>query len=147
MHKFYYKRRNIGLNPDETKYYFSTVDELFNTVKFLNGISNNLNFIRWSISSSSLNKYQYTLMSEYWTTNSIGTDIPLKCKRWFVYGYIYDNETDMNIYDLFPKFEADYTNHFIENRYMTPTDFINMTEDEKYQCTTDGGIILNKNLT
>lgn len=58
-------------------------------------------------------------MSEFWTT------------------------TD-NIYDLFPKWKADYTNHFIERSYITVDEFERLSEIQKEKCNEDGGIILNR---
>jgi hypothetical protein len=90
------------------------------------------------------NDNQYALMSEFWTTEKRGTDIPLKCKGWWVYGYIYTNETDIDLHQILPKWEADYTNHFIERRYMSVDDFKGLSDLEKEKCANDGGIILNR---
>jgi hypothetical protein len=143
MNKFYFKHRNIGLEPDTNKYYFSTIEELTNQVKVLKDTENRKHHFKWSISKMS-NDNQYALMSEFWTTEKRGTDIPLKCKGWGVYGYIYTDETDVDLRQILPKWEADYTNHFIERRYMSSDDFKGLSDLEKEKCTNDGGIILNR---
>lgn len=142
MNKFYFQYRNIGTNPDVNKYYFSTIDELINQVELLKRSQQHNNHINFSVSSH--NDNQYALMVEYLTTESRGTDIPLKCKGWFVCGYIYTDETTDNIYDLLPKWKADYTNRFIENRYMSPDDYTKLSESELEKCRNEGGIILNR---
>lgn len=112
MKTFYFKHRNIGLDPDTNKYYFSTIEELINQVESLKSTENDKSHIKWSVSKMS-NDNHYTLMSEFWDAEKRGTDTPLKCKGWWVCGYIYTDETNKSIYDLLPKWEADYTNHFI----------------------------------
>ena len=150
MNKFYFKHRNCGTDPDTNKYYFSSIDELINHVDVLKHIQDRSGFIRWSVSPSDYNSDQYALMSEYWTTESRGVDTPLKCKGWFVCGYIYTDETHNSIFDLLPEWKADYRNHFIESRYMNfsefskLTDLAELTDIEKELCIKDGGIILNK---
>jgi len=141
--QFYFKHRNIGLNPDTNKYYFLTIKELISKIDILNETENSKIHISWSVSKMS-NDNQYALMSDFWTTETRGTDIPLKCKGWWVHGYIYTDETNKNIYDLFSVWEADYTNHFIQRKYISPDEFSNLTDLQKEKCIKDGGIILNK---
>lgn len=143
--KFYFQHRNVGLNPDKNNYYFSSVDELICQVELLQGYDKDSNFIRWSVTgASSFNKHQYTLINEYWSTESRGTDTPLKCYGWFVYGYIYDDMTTNSIFDVLPKFTANYVNQFIERRYISPEEFSKLSDVDKDICRKDGGIILNK---
>lgn len=141
MKTFYFKNRNIGLDPDTNKYYFSTIEELINQVETLKSTENYKSHFKWSVSKMS---NHYALMSEFWTTEKRGSDIPLKCIGWWVCGYIHTDETTDNIYDLLPKWEADHTNHFIERRYMSADDFSGLSEIEKEKCNKDGGIILNR---
>ena len=143
MNKFYFQHRNIGLDPDTNKYYFSTIDELINQVEVLKKTENNKSHFKWSISKMS-NDNQYALMSEFWNTEKRGTDIPLKCKGWWVCGYIYTDETNVDLHQILPKWKADYDNHFIESRYMSADDFKGLSDLEKEKCTNDGGIILNR---
>lgn len=143
MIKFYFEHRNIGLDPDTNKYYFSTMEELINQVETLNNIANNKYHFKWSVSKM-INDNQYSLMSEYWTTEKRGTETPLKCKGWWVCGYIYTDETNNDLYQILPEWKADYTNHFIERRYMSPDDFGGLSELDKDKCKKDGGIILNR---
>lgn len=42
------------------------------------------------------------------------------------------------------KWKADYTNHFIERRYITVDEFERLSEIQKEKCNEDGGIILNR---
>jgi hypothetical protein len=144
MNKFYFKHRNIGLDPDTNKYYLSSIEELINQVESLK-TTKKMNHIQWSISPTN-NEKMFYLMTEYWTIEKRGTDIPLKCMGWFVCGYIFTDETNGNIYDLLPEWNADYTNRFIERRYMTVNDFNKLSDDEKEKCIKDDGFILNKNL-
>ena len=143
MKSFYFIHRNIGNDPDTNKYYFTSIEELINQVKVLKNTETDKSHFKWSVSKMS-NDNQFALMSEFWNTESIGTDVPLKCKGWWVCGYIYTDETDDDIYNLLPNWEADYTNHFIERRYMGTDDFLNLTDSEKDFCNKNGGIILNK---
>lgn len=142
--KFYFKHRNIGIDPDTNKYYFSSIEELINQVETLKNTESKDYHIRWSISKMGINDNQYALMSEFWTTEKQGTETPLKCKGWFVCGYIYNDETSNNLYDLLPEFIADYTNHFIERRYISIKDFSELSELDKEKCVKDGGIVLKK---
>lgn len=142
MNKFYFKHRNIGLDPDTNKYYFSSVEELINQVEVLKNTDNGKHHFKWSISKSGDN--QYALMSEFWNVEKRGTDLPLKCKGWWVCGYIYTDETNEDLYQLLSKWEADYTNRFIEKRYMSSEEFKGLSDLEKEKCLKDGGIILTK---
>lgn len=144
MGKFYYQKRNVGNNPDRTKYYFNSIEELVNQVDILKSAETSKNHIQWSIGNNYFNENQFTLMAESWGTERRGTETPLKCKSWFVYGYIYNDETDKDIYDILPRWVADYRNHFIERRYISSSDFSNLSEDDKLKLNKDGGLILNR---
>ena len=144
MNSFYFVHRNIGLDPDTNKYYFTSVDDLINKVSVLKSTHNRDGHIRWSVSKSKYLDDHYALMHEFWSTERRGTDDPVPCKGWFVCGYIHTDETTRNIYDILPKWEADYTNHFIERRYMAPADYNGLSDVDKEKCIKDGGIILNK---
>lgn len=146
MNKFYFKHRNIGTNPDTNKYYFSTVEELINQVEVLKSIETEKYHFKWSVSKMGHNNNQYALMSEFWSTEKQGTDVPLKCKRWWVCGYVYTDETNNDLHEILPEWVADYTNHFIEKRYMSIADFNGLSELEKEKCKKDGGFILNKKI-
>lgn len=144
MGKFYYQKRNVGSNPDRTKYYFNSIEELVNQVDILKSTESSKKHIQWSIGNNNFNENQFTLMAEFWDTERRGTETPLKCKGWFVYGYIYNDETDKDIYDIFPIWVADYRNHFIERRYISVSDFSSLSEDDKLKLNKDGGLILNR---
>ncbi len=142
MGKFYYQKRNVGNNPDRTKYYFNSIEELVNQVDILKSTESSKKHIQWSMGNNNFNENQFTLMSEFWSTERRGTETPLKCKSWFVYGYIYNDETDKDIYDILSRWVADYRNHFMESRYMSSSDFSNLSEDDKLKLNKDGGLIL-----
>ena len=44
----------------------------------------------------------------------------------------------------FPKWDADYRNHFIEKRYMGLEDFSKLSETDMEKLKNDGGLILDK---
>jgi len=144
MNKFYFQHRNIGNDPDTYKYYFSTFNELISQVELLKNTENTDYHFKWSISKTT-NSSRYNLISEFWTTETRGTDTPLKCKGWFVCGNIYTNETNNSIDQIFSEWKADYTNHFIEIRYISANDFNGLSDLEKEKCVKEDGIILNKN--
>ncbi len=144
MNKFYFKHRNIGNDPDTNKYYFYTEEELIRQVELLKITTNKEYHIQWSVSQSSFNKNQFSLMSEFWTSETRGTKTPLKCKGWFVCGYIFTDKSEDDIYNIFPEWKADYRNHFIERRYMGSVDFSKLSEMDKEKLNRDGGLILDK---
>jgi len=144
MRTFYFKNRNAGLNPDTTKYYFSTLQELIDQINVLKSITNEKDHIQWSVNPNTYNKDFFHLMAESWSTESRGTDKPLKCKIWFVCGTIHTDETDQDIYGIFPKWKADYRNHFIERRYLTSANYYSLSEADKIKVKQEGGVILHK---
>lgn len=143
MNKFYFQRRQTGLRPDKTKYYFSSIEELLNKVEILKDSTSRKNFIQWSIHKSK-DENEYSLIREYWSFENRGTETPLKCKGWWVHGYIHIDETQEDINNLFPTWKSDYTNHFIETRYLSLKDIESLSDLDKEKLERDGGIILNK---
>jgi hypothetical protein len=135
--KYYFRELN-----NNKKYYFNIWVNLLTQVESLRKTQDNINLIQWSvnINPSGIND----LVCEYWTTETKGTDIPLKCKGYLLCGYITINNSNENILDILPMWELDYTNRFIEMKYLTDDDLKGLSKDELLKCKYQGGIILNK---
>ena len=100
MNTFYFIHRNVGSDPDTSKYYFSSIGELLNLLPNLKTVESRNNFIKWAASKSDHNDNKYTLMSDYWTYERQGTDTPLNVK---VGGYT-DISIQMKLIHLFITF-------------------------------------------
>jgi hypothetical protein len=126
----YFLKRQIGENPDKTKYYFKNLDQLILGVDIIKDATNSGNHIQWSLQYQSENddKAAY-LMYEFWDKDPHSK---LTCKSWVVFGFIIKQKCPhvLHEYLKIPLFEPDYRNRFIPIDKMSEEDKQSLTEDD-----------------